>query len=320
MSEVLDTCRKVAEKSRQVRIDREALGRFCAEWLSRGLDVPAWDSFHHFQGTPGETAAYLLLLDTLNFCFWPASGSAKWEIQYGSEWFSGYYGLALALKKAVESGFPLTDARTLAGISPEALKGILAGRGELQLLPQRLSALRELGLLLSEAYDGKARDLIASAGGSALKLTRLLAGGLASFRDRALYDGEEVFFYKRAQILAADLFAAFDGKGLGDFKDMEILTAFADYKLPQVLRQAGVLVYDGPLSLKVDQGVLIDAGGPEEVEIRANTLWAVELIRQELKRAGKNLRSFEIDWALWNLGQQEAFRVKPYHRTVTIFY
>jgi hypothetical protein len=71
---------------------------------------------------------------------------------------------------------------------------------------------------------------------------------------------------------------------------------------------------------KVDNGIFLEAGSPEEIEIRANTIWAVELIRQELTRMGKELRAFEIDWFLWNLGQERQFKAKPYHRTVTTFY
>jgi hypothetical protein len=148
----------------------------------------------------------------------------------------------------------------------------------------------------------------------------LLAEKLLSFQDVADYQEHKVFFYKRAQIFAADLYGAFHGKEWGSFVDIDKLTAFADYKLPQVLRHLGILRYAKSLAQKVDQKVLLDSGSPEEVEIRANTIWTVELIRQELKRMGKELKSFEIDWILWNLGQHAEFVVKPYHRTVTIFY
>jgi hypothetical protein len=101
---------------------------------------------------------------------------------------------------------------------------------------------------------------------------------------------------------------------------MDNVTAFADYKLPQVLRHVGVLQYNPSMDNKVDQGIFLEAGSPEEIEIRANTIWAVELIRQELTQMGKKLRAFEIDWILWNLGQESQFKIKPYHRTKTIFY
>jgi len=101
---------------------------------------------------------------------------------------------------------------------------------------------------------------------------------------------------------------------------MKELTAFADYKLPQVLRHVGVFEYAPGLAEKVDRMLHLDPGSEEEVEIRSNTIWAVELIRQEMTRLEKDVRASEIDWLLWNLGQDDAFRAKPYHRTVTTFY
>jgi hypothetical protein len=161
---------------------------------------------------------------------------------------------------------------------------------------------------------------VEAAGHSALDLVRLLADVLPSFRDSAEYQGKKVFFYKRAQIFVADLFGALQGKGLGFFHDLDELTAFADYKVPQVLRRLGILRYGKALAQKIDRYALLEAGSGEEIEIRANTIWAVELIRQELCARGKNLKAMEIDWILWNLGQQDAYRTLPYHRTLTIFY
>ena len=189
-----------------------------------------------------------------------------------------------------------------------------------KLLQARLENLNELGRVLCEEYCGKAHAMVEAAEHSAIKLVRVLTEKFRSFRDVARYGDDDVFFYKRAQLFAADLYGAFQGMGWGLFKDMEELTAFADYKLPQVLRQAGILQYTDALAQKVDHGVLLEAASPEEVEIRANTVWAVERIRQELVRRGMNLRSFELDGVLWNLGQKPEFTRKPYHRTVTIFY
>ena len=87
-----------------------------------------------------------------------------------------------------------------------------------------------------------------------------------------------------------------------------------------MLARLKIFRYSDSLARKVDQGTYLEAGGEEEVEIRANTVWAVELIRRELAGQGKTLRAFEIDWILWNMGQSDAFRMKPYHRTVTIYY
>jgi len=177
-----------------------------------------------------------------------------------------------------------------------------------------------LGQLLLEEYGGEATRLVESAGMSAVKVVRLLVEKLSSFQDVAQYLGHTVFFYKRAQIFAADLHGAFNGREWGSFNDMDRLTAFADYKLPQVLRHVGILRYAQALSQKIDQKMLLTSGSPDEIEIRANTIWAVELMRQELNRMGRELRAFEIDWILWNMGQDLAFKARPYHRAVTIFY
>ena len=320
MFEIRQTVQRVAEKSRLVRISMEAVAAFAEQLSSQKFRIPAWDSDHHFGGRDEETVAYLLVLDTLNFCFWPPPGKSPWEIGYQGKTFSGYYALALSLKRALEEDLPLTDAGYLAGMSLSELQRILAGRGELQLMDRRLENVRELGRVLLESFQGKSHELVASARQSAVALVKILSRFLSSFRDVGTYRGEEVFFYKRAQLLAADLHGALEGKSWGEFHDVGELTAFADYKLPQVLRQLGVLEYSMELADKVDRMKFLLAGGPEEVEIRANTVWAVELIRRELKGRGKNLTAPEIDWTLWTMGQSDEFRAKPYHRTVTTFY
>ncbi len=52
-----------------------------------------------------------------------------------------------------------------------------------------------------------------------------------------------VSFYKRAQIFISDLWSLFEGKGLGEFHDMDSLTMFPDYRVPQSLQYFGVLKY-----------------------------------------------------------------------------
>ena len=320
MLEVRKSAEWVAEQSTLVRIENKAVARFAECLGTEGIPVPHWDAFHHFRGSDEETVTYFLLLDTLNFCFWPPVGMQKWEVEYEGTLVSGYYALALALKKAMEGGLPLTNAHYLAGLSMGELEEILIGRGALQLMESRLQIVRELGRVLLENHQGRPEHLVAAAERSAAALARRLGQELSSFRDQATYRGKKVFFYKRAQILAADLHGAFGGKGWGSFYDLGELTAFADYKLPQVLRHVGVLEYAEALAEKVDQMALLEPGSREEVEIRANTIWAVELIRDALRGKGREFTSSEIDWLLWNLGQEDRFRVKPYHRTVSIFY
>ncbi len=209
MFEVLESAKRISEASNRVKIDGQALVTLARDWVSKGIKVPVWDNVHHFVGGGADTVSYLLVLDSLNFCFWPAHKKARWEIQYGPESLSGYLALAASLKRAMESGVPITRADYLAGISPETLKNIFGGQGDLQLIERRTLILRELGRVLQEDYEGEACGLVEAAEGSAVGLVRLLAMQLESFRDVAEYRGQEAFFYKRAQIFIADLHGTF---------------------------------------------------------------------------------------------------------------
>ena len=320
MFEVLESARFVARESRFVRIDEAAVSRFAGMLAEKIVSPPAWDGVHHYAGRPEETAAWILVLDTINFCFWPPEGEEAWSVRIDGGFVSGYNGLARALRRAMEEGVPLADAGFLAGLSAADLERILGGCGRLQLMQERARALRELGGALERDYGGKAVRLLDAPKGWAGDLVRLLAKKCPSFRDTAVYRERAVYFYKRGQILAADLHGALGGLGWGFFHDLGRLTAFADYKLPQVLRDLGVLVYEAGLAERVDRRELLEPGSSEEVEIRANTIVAVDRLRESASTGGRRLRAFEIDGILWQMGQGARHRSRPFHRVRTIFY
>jgi len=320
MKELRESVRFVVENAVHVEINHKALSSLASDLAKGDLKIPAWDYTHHYFDGTEKTLFYLFVLDTLNFCFWPQPGHPRWAIKYEGETLSGYNGLAAALTQAFKKGIPLDDPTYLASMKMPDLQEILCGEGQLQLMGQRLKALKELGRFFLERWEGSPARFVEAARGSAIWLALKVGREIGSFRDIAQYRGRRVLFYKRAQILAADIHGAFQGRGWGEFHDMHELTAFADYKLPQVLRQLRILVYYPLLAAKVDAKKLIPPGSPEEVEIRAHTIYAVDQLCAELKERGINIRAFEMDWLLWNMGQEAKYRRKPYHRTVTIFY
>lgn len=311
MKKVLESVRWVVEHAEHVVLDEDALRQRAQELAKQSLSL-AWDGLHFRDGTV-RTVQYLFVLDSLNFCFWPES---RWRYR-GHD---GYIALATALKDAFKREERFFDAADLATMSRAKLQQILNGENEIPLLDERVKVLREAGAVLQEKHDGHAARLVERAERSVVRVVELLSQDFSSFRDEAVYRGRMVYFYKRAQIFCADLYGAFGGQRWGEFSDIDELTAFADYKVPQVLRHLGILRYSSELAERIDRREEIPPGSPEEIEIRAHTIWAVELLKRELEKLGQVLRSFEIDWLLWNLGQREEFREKPYHRTRTIFY
>jgi hypothetical protein len=96
---------------------------------------------------------------------------------------------------------------------------------------------------------------------------------------------------------------------------------FADYRVPQILREMEILEYSKQLSEKIDNKVELLHGSIEEIEIRAATIISVEKIKNKLIEAGmKNVLSIEIDIYLWENGEKIKDKAKPHHRTLSIFY
>ena len=251
--------------------------------------VPAWDVRRHYLGSPDRVLRYLLVLDTINFSFW--GGTA-----------GGYNQLAERLRDLFREGDELAEGARLAHVTAERLRELL---GDFPMLDERAAALRELA---RNGFAGLVQP-------SAVATASALAGRLSSYRDVAVYQGREVPLLKRAQILPADL----HGAGVASFGDLADLTCFPDYKLPQLLRHLGALVYSEELARRVDDWRELAPGEPAEVEIRASTVVCVERLREALAARGRDLLSIEVDWLLWDLSQQ-VYPMRPYHRVRTVFY
>ena len=315
---VRDTTEWVMTQSTHVRICEDGLAsaaidlvRLREEYIKKEDVVEGgwqpmadWDwDMHFFDGT-ALTVQYLLVLDALNFCFWPVDG-----LEYDD--------LSRALKRVLLDDGTAFQAQKLMNMDEETLRRWLGF--DLPTMPQRVQALRQIGSGLL-AFDGCAGRLVESAQGSASTLVRLITTNFPAFQDHAVYKGQQVFFYKRAQIFVADVWGAFKGQGYGRFHDVDCLTMFADYRVPQILREWNVLRYSEELAQRVDQRQVLAASSEEETEIRAATVQAVERLRGLLKAKGVDTISIHIDWLLWQKGESLRNEIGPHHRTLTIFY
>jgi putative queuosine salvage protein len=165
------------------------------------------------------------------------------------------------------------------------------------------AALRDVGDRLLAEHGGSFAALVDAAAGSAVALVDILASWEA-FADTSTYDGRPVPFCKRAQIAAADVNRA----GIAELADEERLTAFADNLVPHVLRVDGVIRLDPALEATIEAGELLVHGSPEEVELRAAAVHAVELLAAT---TGGRLCPAEVDGLLWHRGGDERYKSIP---------
>jgi hypothetical protein len=319
---VLSSLKPVISQCRWVAFHPQRLDAAVELWGDSLSGRNTWrHPCHYFDGAK-ETLRWIFVLDILNHCFWPDEGEPTWTVRYDGQDYSGYWGLAASLKRALENGFPVTDPAYLAELAERDLREIFRGtdEAEIPLLKERLSNLREAGQVILSRWQGDLVHLLEETRGSAVGTVQQVVASFGSFQDEAHCRGRVVYLWKRAQLFVADVHAAFSGEGWGRFDDIGELTAFADYKLPQVLRELGLISYHPDLANQVDQMVNLSAGAEEEIEIRAMTVWAVEALKGALGSLGKEVTSASVDQWLWQLGQLEPFRKRPYHRCRTIYY
>lgn len=81
-------------------------------------------------------------------------------------------------------------------------------------------------------------------------------------------------FLKRAQIFVADLWACFDGQLYGAFRDIDKITMFADYRVPQILIALGALYISPTVASAIKDKQLLENGGKWEMQLRGEYLIA----------------------------------------------
>jgi hypothetical protein len=123
---------------------------------------------------------------------------------------------------------------------------VFKGLDNFPLVDERARLLREVGIVIGS--EGSFTNFMEKTEWNLPKFVKQLVEKVSGFRDEAIYRGKQVYFYKRAQILAVDLALSieehpeFVEKGLKVTGEEEI-TMFPDYRVPQVLRMSGILEY-----------------------------------------------------------------------------
>ncbi len=299
MDELRSACAAVAARARSVRVQADAVEPYAAS--IQGLADPGVALEGVAAPPGGDAATYWLTLDAINF------GSGWFPTLRKRDGLSGYNTIALHWREHHQAHGPFTPTQ-LTELDAAAVARILGQDSDHELMRLYASSLNDLGIRLGDA--GGVTTVIDAADGSATAFARRL-GGWDCFADSSPYEELTVPFLKRAQIAAADLRRA----GGARFTDLDRLTMFADNLVPHVLRLDGVLAFEPGLVARIEAERLIVHDSPEEVEIRACALHAVELIVDALRRTGAPVTAADVDELLWNRGQQPRYKAVPRHRS-----
>lgn len=297
------------------------------------LHVDRWKLNELNPITQNEAAVeWVFVTDLLNFSFW-CEPNRKYRVKYNGKEWTGYWSLCAALNRALDAGVAITDPNFYGNITCDELENLFRSDSSypMPLLDERLKSLHMAAKVLLEKYDGKFVNVVKSCDGSAMKLVRRVVEDFPTFRDETEYEGQKVAIYKRAQILVADIWACCGGRGIGTFKDIDMLTAFADYRIPQALVWFGVLQYSDHLTQLLWADHMFSYGDRLEVEIRGCTLWAIELILEELRemiRSDKDLRddlqmnAVILDHFMWDFRREHESETNsiPFHKVRCIYY
>jgi hypothetical protein len=320
MIKILEPILSVITKSKYVTINQAAIAKFSSQVQVSDLrQIHLLKAMIDWGFTSEELIAFVIILEALNFSYW---GEPKWTVKIDGQEYDGFYAMFYSLKQAKDKGYPILTPDYLANLSVNNLKSIWQGNTLIPLFNERWQILRDLGKTVTEKFDGRFRQIIERGLWDAEQIVSILGQDFpAIFNDVAEYQGQTVQFFKRAQLVPAHLLE-FQELGLlaNKVTNIDKLTAFADYKVPQALRKLGILEYTEDLANKVDNLTEISSSSEEEIEIRANTIWAVDLLTQALKEKFPAINSAKVDELIWLKGQFKSPNDKPYHRCRTIWY
>lgn len=323
---VLSSVASVVEASRHVSTSPEAIAR-AASWMAyEEFTMSSGGAAGPFDfGSDADTIIDVTLLAAaLDFAFTDFDTGVKYQVEYQGRMWSDAEAMFARLHQAIGSGMPLLDGEYLATVHRSDLESIFRGNIEMPMLDERAQILNAIGAVLVDRYHGRFHEFVGDcapamyAAGDGL-LERLIVE-FPRFNDASVYAGHDVQFHKLAQLGLWSLHRALHASGGWTLRDLDHMTAFADYIVPVALRLMGILEYTKDLENRINEGHLIPRDSDEEIEIRAHTLYATALLTDEINRirpAELRLVIPQVDYRLWSTYHTTFW---PHHLTNTTMY
>lgn len=306
LTKIEESSEYVSKNSKYVTINYETLDKIISNLdiskLTHWLDS---NPFGILDMDYKDIINFLLIYHTIgNYCFW---GEPKWTIETVNGNLDGSYAMMYLVVNRLKENKSFD-------MSYSEFKQFLSANIEIPLLEDRYNNLVTMNRFLkqnnSDFYNlikDKKQDI---------QLFEYIINNLDYFKDEGSYNNENVYFYKRAQLLVSDILHI--REKIEKIKvDYSNLLGCADYKIPQVMRCFKILEFNTELSNLVDNKIELSENSEMEIEIRANDLVVINYIYEKLKNT---VTRMDINDYIWSLGQDKSKMIKPYHRTLTNHY
>lgn len=261
-----------------------------------------------------ENILFVFILESLNFCFWP---NYQWIVEYKGNSYHGSDSLLYSLTKAVESKKIILDIDELYKVSQEDFIKIFECNKELPIMmEERYKSFRNvIETIHNKGFNNFINDLYNVR--SSKDLEEYIVNNFETYDDKCEYKGRTIHFNKRCRLLIIDLF--YTNKTIhNNIGNIDNLLGCADYRIPQYLHDKGIFTYSDKLTEKIINKELIPYGSYEEIEIRANTLCVLEMIKSIIKETNPTVTTAEIDNALWRMSRSD--KTDFIHHTMSIYY
>lgn len=300
----------VVDNSKYVSINQNEIEGFINSLGD--INYSHWSNELNLDLSEKEWILLAFIIESMNFCFWE---KPKWKIEYNNEIMSGSNALFYSVIREVEINKDFLNIGYLHSISKEQFIKIFNSiEGKIPLFEERYNNFKEV---VNYIYDNeKFYDDLFSIKNDR-ELLKYITDNFSSFDDKSTYKNRTIHFNKRATLLTNDLFylSKTINNNLGNVNN---LSGCADYGIPRTFRDYNILIYNDELSKMVDNEEEISHDSEIEIEIRANMLYVIEIIKEILEQKGIIVNSVELDNLIWWMGKKN--KKSNTHHTVTIFY
>lgn len=294
MSRIRKLSKTFLTSPKYVKINNNRIDEVASLLQDKHMEIPHWDSPSMYIQSDDfeEMCKYYLIFNAINYCYFD---------QDRKKFQNKDLECSILMRKCLTRAWKdIKDPLFLASIDETYLLGeLLQAEGPISLVKERTKALREVGNFLNGNVNFTFRKLFEKHQENAYRVSQYIPFLLPTWRDP---------FCKRAQLFVAMVYGRFqDSKDLPITNDSLLdLTVFADYRVPETLIRMGIIIPSAALKTKLHRREFIASGSRKELELRAATIVAADLLIEAINRYNKpneTINSLQMDSLLWNIGK-----------------